>query len=191
MDYSCSGASLGCGTRFTLFPGYISPSARGATRVPGRSHEEADELAPVGPDSREITTLSIQPSTNFVRAPDSMRVFGLLHKLHREVAPQKIKLCGGALLTPLFFLEQSAWSWNRLAEKPLSIRSKFVSISISLLPLVQTRVYIGHQAQYNDSVHPAAWCMRAPMLVPISNLILYGVKITSLRFRLLVTNLLL
>jgi hypothetical protein len=110
MDYSCSGASLGCGTRFALFPGYISPSARGATRVPGRGHEEAEELAPVGPDSREITTLSIQPSTNFVRAPDSMRVFGLLHKLHRGAAPQKIRVCGGALLTPLFFLEQSAWS---------------------------------------------------------------------------------
>jgi len=41
--------------------------------------------------------------------PLSMGCLGLLHKLHHGAAPQKTRVLG-ALTTPLFFLELSAWS---------------------------------------------------------------------------------
>ena len=48
--------------------------------------------------------------------PLSMGCLGLLHKLHHGAAPQKTRVLG-ALTTPLFFLELSAWSWNHLVKK--------------------------------------------------------------------------
>jgi hypothetical protein len=88
--------------------------------LPGRSHDEAEELASatVRPDSREITTLirrTFVQTGNFLRAPDSI---------------YPVRVC--------------------------------IDLRISTTPRSKLRVCIGHQAQYIDSVHPAAWCMRAP-----------------------------